>query len=116
MQFLLLPIVALVALLLMLALPILLPLLSFLADRDHKRLCAAAEATPCALCGHLLGPAAVEAADTASAATFTKMLQLNLRPRVVRRLFARCTSCGADHGWNEDCRKFYLLDAPDLFE
>lgn len=116
MQLLFLPIVASVALLLMLALPILLPLLSLLADRDRRRLCATAEATPCALCDHLLGPAAVEAADPASATVLAEMLQFNLLPRVVRRLFARCMSCGADHGWDKDCRKFYLSGSSDAFK
>ena len=113
MQFLLLPVVVLVVSLPMLALPVLLPLLSFLADRDHKRSCAAAEATPCARCGRLLGLAAVEAADAVSAAAFTEMLQFHLRPRIVRRLFARCMSCGADHGWDERHRTFQLLGVSD---
>ena len=106
---LLLLVVVLVVLVLLLALLILLPVLAFLAGRDRKRLCTAAEATPCARCGRSLGFAAVEAADAAWAAFFAGMLARHLRPRVIRRLLARCPSCGAGHGWDERRRVLHLL-------
>ena len=111
MQLLLLPVVALVVLLLVLALPVLLPILAFLAERDRRRLRIAAEATPCARCGRRLGLAAVESADAAWAAVLAGLMQHQLRRRVVRRLFARCVSCGADHGWDERRRTLHPLPA-----
>ena len=111
---LLLPVVVLGLLVLLLALPFLLPLVTFLAKRDRKRLCAAAEATPCARCCHPLGLAAVEAADAAWATVLAGMLDRHLRARAVRHLFARCPSCGAGHGWDEHRRVLHLLP-PELW-
>ncbi len=106
---LLLPLVILAMLVLLLALPILLPLAIFQEKRDRRRLHAAAEATPCGRCGHPLGLAALEAADAAWGAALGGMMEQGLRPRVIRQLFARCPSCGAGHDWDEDRHVLQLL-------
>ena len=108
---LLLPFVILAVVLLLLALPILLPLASARAERDRRRLCETAEVTPCGRCGQPLGLAAVEAAETAWDAFLKGMMEHGLRPRVIRRLFARCPACGAGHGADEHYRVLHLLPA-----
>ncbi len=106
---LLLPVVILAVLLLLLALPVLLPLVGFQAKRDRRRLCAAAEVTPCGHCGRPLGLAAVEAADAAWTTFLDGMTKQGLRPRVIRWLFARCPSCGAGHSWDAYLYILHLL-------
>ncbi len=108
---LLLPFVMLAVLLMLLALPVILPLASALAKRDRRRLCEAAEATPCGRCGQPLGLVAVELAEADRDASLEGMMEQGLRPRVVRRVLARCPSCGAGHGWDEHQPVLHLLPA-----
>jgi len=89
--------------LLLICLPVLLPLAAGLEKRRKKRLRAAAIATRCTRCGSCLGIAALELSDADWNSFLARVPSsgLRIRPRVVRRVHARCPQCGAEYAFDE---------------
>jgi hypothetical protein len=111
------PFVALHVFIFIAALPVTIPLVSILVAIDEKHLKAAAASTHCARCGLTLGAAAVQKADKTHAAHMATMMngsRLYRFRRVERRLYAVCTSCGAEFGYDQKHRSFYLLESDDI--
>ena len=94
---------------LLVALPILIPLLAVDQAVTRRRKLAALAAAPCAVCGSSLSPDALDLADAAWRSTPTVQPAMRLR-RVVRRLHAICPACGARYEWDGARRQFHLLN------
>lgn len=94
---------------LLLALPILLPLLAVDQAVTRRRKLAALAANPCAVCGSSLSPDALDLADAVWGSAPSVQPTMRLR-RVVRRLHAICPACGARYEWDGPRRQFHLLD------
>ncbi len=111
------PLVALLAIIFMVALPVIIPLITLLAALDERHRKSAAASTRCIRCGLILGIAAVEKADEMYAAyvAVIKSKSWPSRVRLVeRRLHAVCTGCGAQFGYNGKHRSFYVLERDEI--
>ena len=105
------PLAVIAVLLVLFTFPVSLPLIALLNALDRRRLRVAAAAADCVRCGHRLGPEALGAADEAWMAEMADMHRRypHGTVRVVRRIHAVCTSCGARYGWDERDRALELL-------
>lgn len=92
-----------VATVLILSLPVLLPVVAVLEARDRRRLRAAADAFACLECGEILGLAALERADADWAGHLARLHREHpgCRFRLVRDVHAVCTRCGARYRFDE---------------
>ena len=90
------------------SLPASLPLAFMLGAWQDRRQRSVADRTCCVRCGHVLGTAALQAADVAHIAEFGAMQRQypHGRVTVLRRADARCTGCGAAYAWE---RRHHLL-------
>lgn len=97
--------------LVLITLPVTLPIAALLQKRDLARLRIAACGMRCVRCDHVLGLAALDAAD---AADMERMAALHRqypfdKLRVVRRSHARCVICGTDYLWDAQRRVLRLV-------
>ncbi|MGI4946742.1 MAG: hypothetical protein ACRYHQ_40325 [Janthinobacterium lividum] len=98
---------------LLVALPILIPILAVDQAVTRRRKLAALAAAPCAVCGSSLSPDALDLADAGWGPAQAAQPTMRLR-RVVRRLHAICPVCGARYEWDGACRQFHLLDPEQI--
>jgi len=105
------PLLVLAMVLLLFTLPVTLPVVALLHKRDRARLRTAASRTQCVRCGHMLGPAALDAADAAEMEAMAALRRQHPydRMRIVRRSDARCVICGTDYRWDERRRELHLV-------
>lgn len=97
-----------VATVLIVGLPILLPLAAVLHVRDRRWRRLAAEAFACVQCGGILGPAALARADAEWAEHLAQWCREHPGHtfRLVRELDAVCTRCDMPYRYDEKCRTF----------
>ena len=101
----------LLVLIILVAFPIALPIAIVSWIWDHRRMRAVAERNDCEQCGTTLGAASLHLADT----EWTKRTaeRLNARPgtrlRMIRRLWAICTACGAEYDYDFSGRVFHRV-------
>lgn len=99
----------LLLLVILLAAPVAFPFAMVSWIRDHRRMRAVAEQTPCQNCGATLGAASLQRAD----AKWSKLVaaKLKARPdirlRMVRKLWAICAACGAEYDYDFGSRTFH---------
>ncbi len=103
----------LIAALVVIASPVLIPVAFALHARDRRAMLAIAERTQCKLCGATLGAASLEQADREWAEHVAALHRdrPGIRFRLVRCLWAICAACGGRHGFNAERRLFTLLDS-----
>ncbi len=94
---------------LLLALPILMPFLAVDQAVTRRSKLAVLAAMSCAVCGSSLHSDALALADAACGPPRAAQPILRLR-RVVRRLHAICPACNAGYEWDAARRRFQLLD------
>jgi hypothetical protein len=104
--------VILLAVVMVLLLPIIIPLAAFLVARDNRRMRRKALETKCLKCGHCLGDAAIERGEVAWR---ERMSDLHSgaewgirRRRIVRDIHAVCTNCGAAYQYVTQTAEFVL--------
>jgi len=95
--------ICLLAALLLVASPILIPIAligSYFADRRKWRVAGRA---PCAKCGRVLGIKSLELSDQRAAEYGAEQQRLHpgVKFRLVRTVFAICTACGAEYGYRD---------------
>ena len=93
-----------------LALPVIIPIVSFLEKRDNQHRQMAATRFQCEVCGTVLGLDALHRADAVYAEEWAKRnpnfpgIRFRLRPR---ELWAICTVCGAEYNYDPERRGFF---------
>ena len=98
--------------LLLFALPVILPFLAWDQKRTRRRQLLALARHPCVVCGSSLDYRALDLAD----ATWTSRVAAmqagrpHVMLRLVRRLHAVCPACGAEYEWDEASRSFLVPD------
>ena len=97
---------------LILGLPVILPLAALLHTREMRRRRRTADVFPCVQCGQILGLAALERADTAWAEHVDQMYREHpgYMFRLVRDLDAVCTRCGAPCRYDDKRHTFCRPD------
>jgi hypothetical protein len=100
-------------LLILFTLPVSVPIAIFLSKRDRRRMQAAALNARCVECGATLGLAALDRADKewADHVAALQRDQPTMRFRLVRRVLARCSNCGAEYGFDARTRTFSRVEA-----
>jgi hypothetical protein len=105
--------VVLLAVLMFVGSPVLIPLAFASVARDRRRMLAIAERTACTRCGALLGAASMERADREWEAHVAALQRdrpgVRFRPKP-RHLFAVCECCGARYDFDRENRAFTPLD------
>lgn len=98
--------------LLLVALPAILPFLVLDQKRTRRRQLLALAGQPCAVCGSSLDHRALELADATWASQVAAMRaeRPHVMLRLVRRLHAVCPACGAEYEWDGASRLFLALD------
>ena len=98
---------------LMISLPVTLPLVAVLHAREMRRRRLAVENFACAVCGNVLGEPALARADTVWAGYIERLCREKpgYRFRLVRRVHAVCTRCGAGYEYDDSQRVFRPLPA-----
>lgn len=102
-----------VAMILIVGLPVILPLVAVLHARDLRRRRIAAGAFACIQCGEILGTAALDRADADWAEHLARLYgeHPGIRFRVVREVDAICTRCGTRYRYDEKSVIFFRLAA-----
>jgi hypothetical protein len=102
----------LIAVLVVIASPVLIPVALALHERERRAMRAIAETTRCKRCGATLGAASLEQADQAWADHVAALHRDHpgVRFRLLRGLWALCAVCAARYGFNAERRVFTLLD------
>jgi hypothetical protein len=105
---------SLLAVVFILALPVILPVAAILHARYRHRLRGAAEKTACTVCGAILGSEALDKADEFWRAHVAKLHRDNpgVRFRLVRLVHAICVRCSAEYTFRETTRSFHLRSRP----
>jgi len=96
------PLAILALVLMLLTLPVTLPLALAWGGWKRRRQRSIIDRTCCIRCGHILGQAALQAADADHVAELGAMQQRfpNGLVNLLRRADARCTACGATYAWD----------------
>ena len=94
--------------LLLLALPLILPFLALDQKLTRRRQLLALAGRPCAVCTSSLDYRALDFADAlwASRVAAMRAEHPGMRFRLVRHLHAVCPACDAEYEWNGACRSF----------
>ena len=102
------PLAILALVLMLLTLPVTLPLALAQGGWERRRQRIVADRTCCVRCGHVLGQAALHAANADHVAELGAMQRQfpNGRVNLPRQADARCTACGATYAWD---RRRHLL-------
>lgn len=97
-------------LLLLILVPLWLPIVAILHWLDQRRLHASAERSACSACNQILGRQAIELADQywdKHMAEMHKDVTMRFRrSRIVRKIHAICTHCGAQYEYVDRLRQF----------
>ena len=98
--------------LLLFALPVIVPFLVLDQKRTRRRQLLALTRRPCVVCGGSLDHRALDLAEATWTSRVAAMHEErpNVMFRLVRRLHAVCPACGAEYEWDEASRLFLALD------
>lgn len=111
---------AALGLILIVSMPLWLPLVALSHWLDQRRLHAAAERSACVACNQILGRKAVKLADQYWEKHMAELLKGTdgsvrfRRRRIVRKLHAVCSNCGAKYEFISQSRQFASLRKEDL--
>lgn len=99
-------------LLMLITFPVTVPIVIILSKRDRRHMQAAALNAHCVECGATLGIAALDRADKEWVAHIAALQHgwPSMRFRLVRRVLARCTGCGAEYGYDASTRTFRRVE------
>ena len=100
--------IPLLLLIIVIAFPVAIPIAIVLHMRDRRRMRAVAERTRCECCGAPLGVASLRRADTewAKRAAALQHARSIMRLRLIRRVWAICTACGAEYDYDARAHTF----------
>ena len=98
-----------------LTLPVLIPVAVWQYARDQRRKRKAAETTRCGQCGEPLGTASLRCADLAWAhhVAAMRLAYPHSFLRLVRRIWAKCTVCGAEYDFDATAKAFVAYQSRD---
>jgi hypothetical protein len=105
----------LLVLIILIASPVAIPTAIVSWIRDHRRMRAVAERTHCESCGATLGAASQQSADAQWSKRVAARLHArpDIRIRMVRKLWAICSTCGAEYDYDFRNRIFHRVAGSD---
>jgi hypothetical protein len=107
--------IPLLVLIIVIAFPVAVPIAIVLYMWDRRRMRVVAARTSCECCGAPLGVASLRRADTewARHAAALQHAQVMMRLRLIRRVWAICTACGAEYDYDARTHTFHRIVLPD---
>jgi hypothetical protein len=99
------------------ALPVAVPIAIVLYMWDRRRMQVVAERTGCECCGAPLAVASLRRADTewAKHTTALRYARVMMR-RMIRRVWAKCATCGAEYGYDTRAHAFHRVARNGLLD